>query len=524
MNLRKIAAAAGFATGAALTFAPLASADTSSDWLSSIDSLLTGGALPAASALDYQISFNGVDLLPTTDNSATATTLPGQFGLAIASGDGAKAIAEGGTGDTAMASGTNALAEAGSTTAGATNFNFDSATDIGTNADPSTYTGAPDGAYAGGGSLIGGVDSGTGSSNDTAFDIGNDTGTNTTSGDFDGGNSGAFAGDSALIGDGATAGSGDTAYTSGNISGFGDGSAAVAGSNDSAYTTGTETGQNEGAFSGFGANNSATADANYSSDDTGVSATDGNGNYALAYGPANSGASAGGENTTTLAGNNNIAIVNDPFGTTADNAAAGSSPTAAGSNDLAEVLYTHGDASAQGANSLVDIITPFGTTATPAAATAAADPAATDITSTVNSEIASLNALFASDVALAGDPATDVITNGANTFDTTTLAVAPDTGTPNLLDYELYGLNPIANASSDPGAYDVFNGALTEFSDAYNVEAFSLLNPGVDINTIPLDDLFGTSTNITAALASDTVSGAVTAFLTDGWNDLLGYF
>jgi hypothetical protein len=510
MNLRKIAAAAGFATGAALTFAPLASADTSSDWLSSIDSLLTGGALPAASALDYQISFNGVDLLPTTDNSATATTLPGQFGLAIASGDGAKAIAEGGTGDTAMASGTNALAEAGSTTAGATNFNFDSATDIGTNADPSTYTGAPDGAYAGGGSLIGGVDSGTGSSNDTAFDIGNDTGTNTTSGDFDGGNSGAFAGDSALIGDGATAGSGDTAYTSGNISGFGDGSAAVAGSNDSAYTTGTETGQNEGAFSGFGANNSATADANYTSDDTGVSATDGSGNYALAFGPANSGASAGGENTTTLAGNNNIAIVNDPFGSTADNAAAGSSPTAAGSSDLAEVLYTHGDASAQGGNFLYDIISPLGTTATPAAATAAADPAATDISSTLTGEANSLNGIFGLDAAVAGINPDDIAPgSGVLPFDTISTA-----DTNSLFDTLVFGA---AGPSPDPGSYDVFNGALGEFDNAYNVELFSLLNSG---DILPVGDVIGTN----ADFLTHGVSTAVTDFLQAGLSDLAGYF
>ncbi|HTZ12363.1 MAG TPA: hypothetical protein VMC78_01850, partial [Mycobacterium sp.] len=124
MNLRKIAAAAGFATGAALGFAPLASADTSSSWLTSIDTLLGGLSAPAASTLDYQVSFDGYDLLPTTDNSATATTIAGQFGLAIASGDGAKAIAEGGFGDNALASGTNALAYAGSTTTGATGFNF----------------------------------------------------------------------------------------------------------------------------------------------------------------------------------------------------------------------------------------------------------------------------------------------------------------------------------------------------------------------------------------------------------------
>jgi hypothetical protein len=158
---------------------------------------------------------------------------------------------------------------------------------------------------------------------------------------------------------------------------------------------------------------------------------------------------------------------------------------------------------------------------------AAADPAAVvpvdPLASTVDSEIASLNSIFTGEAGLAGD-STDVVTH-AGSFDTIPLSFAPDTGTtPTLLDYELYGLNPIANAASDPGAYVVDNGALTEFDDAYNVEAYSLLNPTDAINTIPLDDLFGSSANITAALASDTVSGAVTSFLTDGWNDLLGYF
>jgi hypothetical protein len=483
MNLRKIAAAAGFATGAALTFAPLASADTSANWLSAIDSLLTGGGPSAAgpSALDLQISFNGMDLFPVAGNEATATTLPGQFGLAIASGNGAHAIAEGGFGDSALASGTNALAYAGSTTAGAHNFNFDSATDIGNNADPHTYVGAPDGAYAGGGSLIGGVDSGTaGSSNDTAQFIGNGGVDNEV---LNGGNSGAFAGDSALIGDGATAGNGDTAYTSGDILGFGDGSAAVAGSGDSAYTTGTETGTNEGAFSGFGNYNSATADTNYTTDGAGVSATDGNYNYALVDGTNNSTAAAG-----------------------------------HGNNDLAEVLFTNGHASAQNGNFLYDIISPLGH-AHSAAATAAADPAATDITSTVNSEVASLNALFTSDAALAGDynfitHPTDpgifsiVIPNDIGTVQ--------DNGT-TLFDYLVYGVNPSeAGLADDPGAYNVLNGALTEFDNAYNVELYSLLNGG---DIAPATDVFSH-----ADFLNDGVATAVSDYLQLGWSDLLGYF
>ena len=125
--------------------------------------------------------------------------------------------------------------------------------------------------------------------------------------------------------------------TFGNINGFGDGSAAVDGSNDSATTSGAETGTNEGAFAAFGNNNSAIADTSYTANGNGVSATEGNGNYAYVLGPDNSTAVA-------IDGNGNIAYVSDPF-----SSATGSPDTAiAGngfSNDLAEVLFAHGNAS-----------------------------------------------------------------------------------------------------------------------------------------------------------------------------------
>ena len=86
------------------------------------------------------------------------------------------------------------------------------------------------------------------------------------------------------------------------------------------------------------------------------------------------------------------------------------------------------------------------------------------------------------------------------------------------LDYELYGLNPIAaGIAGDPGSYDVFNGALTEFSDAYNVELYSLLNPDAAVNTIPADDLFGSATTIADALGTGTATGAITDFFTVGF-------
>ena len=112
-------------------------------------------------------------MFPTVGNEATATTVAagnGLYGLAIAFGDGANATAEGGFGNYALADGTNALAKAGSTTAGATGNNFDSAVDIGNNTaaarEPLT---APTPAPAASSERR---QHGT-SSNDTAYDFGN---------------------------------------------------------------------------------------------------------------------------------------------------------------------------------------------------------------------------------------------------------------------------------------------------------------------------------------------------------------
>jgi hypothetical protein len=78
---------------------------------------------------------------------------------------------------------------------------------------------------------------------------------------------------------------------------------------------------------------------------------DGNDNYAYVDGPANSTAYA-------YDGDSNIAYISDPFG------AAGLPDTAiAGdgfSNDLAEVLLAHGNATADTANLLYDIVSLFG--------------------------------------------------------------------------------------------------------------------------------------------------------------------
>ncbi len=147
--------------------------------------------------------------------------------------------------------------------------------------------------------------------------------------------------------------------------------------------------------------------------------------------------------------------------------------------------------------------------------------AADDLTPTVDSEIASLNAMFVSDATLAGD-GTDVVTHGPNSFDTISLADAPHTGAPTFLDYELYGLNPIANSASDPGSYNVLNGALTEFYDAYNSELYGLLNGNA---LIPVSDVFGSPTEIGLALGTGaTDMSAANTFFDAGLADLAGYF
>jgi hypothetical protein len=335
----------GLGIGAAWAQTPVASADSSSDWLSTIDSLLSGASPAAdpAAVTDFQISFNGTDLFPTLGNEATATTVAGQFGLAIAFGDGASATAEGGTGDYALAGGTNALALAGgeSTDTGA---NYNTAIDIGNNADPSTYeAGIDNGAYAGNADLVGSANAGTGTgSYDTAIDIGNNT--NGANGGLDG----AFAGAGGLSGGmGSGDGNNDTAIEVANNIGRGDNSQALGGNGNYASESGGATGDFRNAFAGVGNDNTAIG----TSDNAQLDASGGNDNYAYLDGPANSAAFAGG-------GDSNIAYINDPFD------AAGSPDTAfAGngfSNDLAEVLFAHGNATADTANLLYDIVSLFG--------------------------------------------------------------------------------------------------------------------------------------------------------------------
>jgi hypothetical protein len=351
--------AVGLGIGAAWVHTPLASADTSSnDAASTIDSLLSG-ASPAASPMDFQISFNGTDLFPTVGNEASAYTVAGQYGLAIAFGNGAYAYAEGGTGDSALASGTGAYAyasggtgdyalasgtganaEAGSLASGATGNNYDTAVDIGNNGTGYLQDNA--GAYAGNGSLQdGGSDAGT-DSHDSAYDFGNNSAGASQSGAFAGYYNGV-------------SGNGDTAYDVGNNSGgIYDGALAVGGNNNYASDSGNNTAGYDYAFAADGDNNTAIANTSYSIGSKDVDAYGGNGNYAYVDGPTNS--------TATADGSGDVAYVSDPFGAAGspDSAIAGGGVY---SNDLAEVLFSHGNATADTANLLYDIVSLFGNSA-----------------------------------------------------------------------------------------------------------------------------------------------------------------
>lgn len=149
--------------------------------------------------------------------------------------------------------------------------------------------------------------------------------------------------------------------------------------------------------------------------------------------------------------------------------------------------------------------------------------AADDLTTIVSDEIASANDTFQTDTFLTGNYADVVYHTGS--FDTILAADAPVSGT-TPLDAVLYGIDPAAvDGSAVPGAYDVSNGSLVEFDDAYNVLEYSQLNVGALIPQADVaSDLLGPSTTITTALATDSVSRAFTTFFDQGVDDLLGYF
>jgi hypothetical protein len=113
--------------------------------------------IASADGLDFQISIDGYDLLPTTDNSASASSGIGD--IAIAYGDGASANASDGSGNFAAAFGNNVGALAGGSSAS----DFDTAIVTGSGSSADAVYGNGDTA------LVDATDS-------TAYTGGSDTG------------------------------------------------------------------------------------------------------------------------------------------------------------------------------------------------------------------------------------------------------------------------------------------------------------------------------------------------------------
>ncbi|MGC1735986.1 hypothetical protein, partial [Mycobacterium sp.] len=145
---------------------------------------------------------------------------------------------------------------------------------------------------------------------------------------------------------------------------------------------------------------------------------------------------------------------------------------------------------------------------------------ADDLTAVLGGEDSLLNSLFTVDTDLAGVSGDVTAPTAANPFDIITpadIATVQGAGT-TPFDFLTYGVDPsAAGLSSDPGSYDLLNGALVEFDDAFNVELYSLENNGA---LPPAADLLGTSTNIDAGLAS---ANPAEYFLNFGLGDLQGY-
>ena len=196
--------AVGLGVGAAMAHSPVASADSSTDWLSSIDTLLSGGALPApSSGLDLAISFDGYSLVQ--DGSAFGRNQLG--GVWLGDRRRRRRLRPGRRRHRRLRLGRrHQRCRRCRRGVGDTGANYDTAIDIGNNdvtpmardgayagdADlaepaaagpaattpPSTSattptTRPPDGAFAGAGGLTGGVGDGN---NDTAIDVGNNSG------------------------------------------------------------------------------------------------------------------------------------------------------------------------------------------------------------------------------------------------------------------------------------------------------------------------------------------------------------
>ncbi len=153
---------------------------------------------------------------------------------------------------------------------------------------------------------------------------------------------------------------------------------------------------------------------------------------------------------------------------------------------------------------------------------AAADPAA--VTSVLDSEISAENSLFESYAALGG--VTDVVKGGPGVFDSfgsvaTDAPQATTFGAVTPIETYLYGANPIlAGISSDSGPYSEFNGALSQFFNAYDVALYASENNGM-LDTNTADYIENNALN--HALTLGTPQAAEQYLYNFGLGDLKGY-
>jgi hypothetical protein len=151
---------------------------------------------------------------------------------------------------------------------------------------------------------------------------------------------------------------------------------------------------------------------------------------------------------------------------------------------------------------------------------------ADDLTSIVDSEIASLNSLYEADASLAGvtaDLTTPVDATGVlDTINPADITTVQGDGT-TFFDGLVYG--PFASfldLDAAPGAQDLFNGALVEFDDALNVAAFFFTDNSGDL--IPVADLLGSADQALDVAGSTTDAALFGSFLDTGIADLITAF
>ncbi|OBK85756.1 hypothetical protein A5649_01630 [Mycolicibacter heraklionensis] len=150
---------------------------------------------------------------------------------------------------------------------------------------------------------------------------------------------------------------------------------------------------------------------------------------------------------------------------------------------------------------------------------AADDSTGFDFSAVLASEIQSMNFLFESQAALAGVADKVIDASAGQPF----LTIDKDDVNATLGTL-LYGLNWENEISSDPGAYSLLNGALTEFVDGNNVLLFAILNGGDQIDfENAADYLFGTDAAIAAGLAGDSAWEDAALFFQAGLADIGGY-